>query len=152
MIRQTVVAASIALLGISGQAMAAQSAQLGSVSGSVLVNQDGRFAPVKGSTTLRAGDRVLAMNGAAKLTYADGCAVTIAPRSMVTVSEAACGSDANIIRAQYGNEGAGRETGFPGQGGPFESRPDLWLWLGYGVLTAAVMIAAFGNDEEPVSP
>jgi len=89
MIRQIVVTASIALLGISGQAMAAQSAKLGSVSGSVLVNQNGRFTPANETTTLRAGDRVLAMNGAAKLTYADGCAVTVAPRSMVTVSEAA---------------------------------------------------------------
>ena len=145
MIRQSVVAASIALLGISGQAMAAQTAQLGSVSGSVLVNQDGRFAPAKSTTSLRAGDRVLAMNGAAKLTYADGCAVNIAPRSMVTVSDAACaGSEGQIIRAQYGSDG--------GYYDDRRSNADFWLWLGFGVLTAAVVIAAFADDEDPVSP
>lgn len=142
MIRQIVVTASIALLGISGQAMAAQTAKLGSVSGSVLVNQDGRFAPANETTTLRSGDRVLAMNGAAKLTYADGCAVTVAPRSMVTVSEAACAGDAQIIRAQYGSSGDSMDN----------SNADLWLWLGFGVLTAAVVIAAYDNDETPVSP
>lgn len=152
MIRQVAVAASIALLGISGQAMAAQSAKLASVSGSVLVNQNGRFAPAKSATTLRSGDRVLAMNGGASLTYANGCKVDVAPRSMVTISDAACGSDGQVIKAQYGNEGAGREEGFPGRGGPFEANPDLWLWLGYGILTAAVMAAAFGNDEDPQSP
>jgi len=142
MIRQIVVTASIALLGISGQAMAAQSAKLGSVSGSVLVNQNGRFTPANETTTLRAGDRVLAMNGAAKLTYADGCAVTVAPRSMVTVSEAACAGDAQVIRAQYGSSGDSMD----------DDNTDLWLWLGFGVLTAVVVAAAYDNDEDPVSP
>ncbi len=143
MIRQIVVTASIALLGISGQAMAAQTAKLGGVSGSVLVNQNGRFTPATKTTTLRAGDRVLAMNGAAKLTYADGCSVNVAPRSMVTVSEKACaGEDAQLIRAQYGSDG----------GDSMDSNADLWLWLGFGVLTAVVVAAAYDNDESPVSP
>lgn len=146
MIRQSVVAASIALLGISGQAMAAQTAQLGSVSGSVLVNQNGRFAPVTEATQLRAGDRVLAMNGAAKLTYADGCAVDVAPRSMVTVSDAACGGEqAKLIRAQYTDAD---NDGYYEAG----SNADLWLWIGFGILTAAVVIAAWDDDESPVSP
>jgi hypothetical protein len=151
MIRQVVVAASIALLGISGQAVAAQSAKLANVSGSVLVNQDGRFVPAKGSTTLSAGDRVLAMNGGATLAYADGCSVTVAPRTMATITDASpCGSSGKgITRVQYGNEGVPPP---PPPAGPFNANPDLWVWVGFGILTAAVVAAAFADDEEPVSP
>jgi hypothetical protein len=150
MIRQVVVAASIALLGISGQAVAAQSAKLANVSGSVLVNQDGRFVPAKSSTALRAGDRVLAMNGGATLAYADGCTVTVAPRTMATITDgAACAGGKGVTRVQYGNEGVPPP---PPPAGPFASNPDLWVWLGYGILTAAVVGAAFANDDEPVSP
>jgi hypothetical protein len=150
MIRQIAVAACVALLGFSGQAMAAQSVHLTNVKGTVLVNQNGRYVPVTGSTTLRAGDRVMAMNGGASLTYANGCATTVAARSMVTISDAACGAD--VTRVQYGNEGRDRDN-FPGRGGPFaDDSADLWLWLGFGILTAAVMAYAFGNDNHPVSP
>lgn len=149
MIRQIAVAASIALLGISGQAMAAQTAQLANVKGSVLVNQDGRFVPATASTKLRAGDKVLAMNGGANLTYADGCVVNVAARTMATITDEACGSD-NIVKAQYGNEGPNRP--FPGRGGPFAANPDLWLFVGFGIVTAAVIGNAWSDDEEPVSP
>ena len=147
MIRQVVVAASIALLGISGQAVAAQSAKLANVSGSVLVNQDGRFVPVKGSTALRAGDRVLAMNGGATLTYADGCKTTVVPHSMVTINDGACGGE--IVKAQY-TEG---QTGtYNGQEGTYHRDGDFWVFVAFGVLTTAVIVAAFNDDEEPVSP
>jgi hypothetical protein len=147
MIRQIAVAASVALLGISGQAMAAQTAQLATVQGSVLVNQNGRYSPVTSKTTLRAGDRVLAMNGAAKLTYANGCVVDVSARSMATVSDAACGSD-NIVKAQY-TEGAGT---YNGQEGTFSRDGDFWLFLGFGLLTAIVVAAAWSDDEQPESP
>jgi hypothetical protein len=146
MIRQIAVAASIALLGISGQAMAAQTAQLASVTGSVLVNQNGRYVPAS-KTTLRAGDKVLAMNGGAKLTYANGCVVDMSARSMVTVSDAACGSD-NVIKAQY-TEGAGT---YEGEEGRFYRDGDLWMFIGFGLLATAVVVAAWSDDEEPKSP
>jgi hypothetical protein len=148
MIRQVVVAASIALLGISGQAVAAQSAKLANVSGSVLVNQDGRFVPAKGSTALRAGDRVLAMNGGATLTYANGCKTTVVPHSMVTINDGACGG-AEIVKAQY-TEG---QTGtYNGQQGTYHRDGDFWVFLAFGVLTAVVVAEAFSNDNEPHSP
>jgi hypothetical protein len=147
MIRQIAVAASIALLGISGQAMAAQTVQLANVKGSVLVNQNGRYAPATSETTLRAGDRVLAMNGGAQLTYANGCLVDMSARSMVTVSDAACGGS-DIIKAQY-TEGEGT---YQGEQGTFSRSGDLWLFLGFGLLTAVVVAAAFSDDETPVSP
>jgi hypothetical protein len=144
MIRQIAVAASVALLGFSGQAMAAQTAQLANVQGSVLVNQNGRYSPVTSKTTLRAGDRVLAMNGGAQLTYANGCVVDVSARSMATVSEAACGGSNNIIKARLDTDGDGYDDD--------ADNADLWLWLGFGLLTAVVVAAAWSDDEQPVSP
>jgi hypothetical protein len=147
MIRQIAVAASVALLGISGQAMAAQTAQLASVQGTVLVNQNGRYSPVTSKTTLRAGDRVLAMNGGAQLTYANGCVVDVSARSMATVADAACGSD-GIVKAQY-TEGTGT---YDGQEGTYYRDGDFWMFLAFGLLTVAVVVAAWSDDEDPESP
>jgi hypothetical protein len=148
MIRQVIVAASIALLGISGQAVAAQSAKLANVSGSVLVNQDGRFVPTKGATALRAGDRVLAMNGGGTLTYANGCTTTVVPHSMVTINDGACGG-AKVVKAQYTE---GQVGTYNGQEGTYHRDGDFWVFIAFGVLTAAVTIAAFNDDDQPVSP
>lgn len=147
MIRQVVVAASIALLGISGQAVAAQTAKLANVSGSVLVNQDGRFVPAKGSTALRAGDRVLAMNGGGTLTYANGCKTTVTPNSMVTVTDSACGGE--IVKAQYSE---GQQGTYNGQEGTYHRSGDFWVFVAFGLLTTAVTVAAFNDDDKPDSP
>ncbi|HYG26563.1 MAG TPA: hypothetical protein VD906_06635 [Caulobacteraceae bacterium] len=132
--------------------MAAQSAKLANVSGSVLVNQNGRFAPAKAATTLRAGDRVLAMNGAASLTYANGCKIDVAPRSMVTISDAACGAEGNVLKTQY-TEGEGV---YEGQRGRFyidrTAAGDFWMFIGFGVLATAVTLAAIADDEGSDSP
>lgn len=144
MIRQIAVAASIALLGISGQAMAGQSVELSNVKGSVLVNQNGRYVPVTSTTTLRAGDRVIAMNGDASLVYADGCKVNVSARSMATIGSEACGADDVIRVADENNDGYEDSS-------QTTSNTDLWLWIGFGVVTVAVTAAALADDEDPVS-
>lgn len=147
MIRQIAVAASIALLGMSGQAMAGQSVQLSNVNGSVLVNQDGRYVPVTSKTTLRAGDRVLAMDGDASLVYADGCKVDLSAQSLATITDASCAAD-GVVRAEY-DSAAGANAYF---GGSYnDGGADLWLFLGFGLLTAVVVGAAMSDDEDPVS-
>jgi hypothetical protein len=142
MIRQIAVAASIALLGMSGQAMAGQTVQLSNVKGSVLVNQNGRYVPVESGTALRAGDRVLAMNGDAALVYANGCKVDVSARSMATIVDAPC-AGGEVVRAQYQSAP---------EGNAFAGDADLWLFVGFGLLTAVVVAAAFSDDEEPTSP
>lgn len=144
MIRQIAVAASIALLGISGQAMAGQSVELSNVKGSVLVNQNGRYVPVTSTTALRAGDRVLAMNGDASLVYADGCKVNVSARSMSTIGSEACGADDVIRVADENNDGYEDSS-------QTTSNADLWLWIGFGVLTIVVTGAAIADDEDPTS-
>ena len=150
MIRQIAVAASIALLGISGQAMAGQSVELSNVKGSVLVNQNGRYVPVTSKTALRAGDRLVSMNGDASLVYANGCKVELSAQSMATITEAACDAD-SVVRTEFAT--APGANGYYGgsyhDSGSYGS--DMWLWLGFGLLTAVVVGAAFSDDEEPVS-
>lgn len=144
MIRQIAVAASIALLGMSGQAMAAQTVKLGNVQGSVLVNQNGRYVPVKGPTTLRTGDRVMAMDGGASLTFADGCNISIAARSMATIGEGSpCGGSAGIVRVA---------TQYDDVSDDDDSNADLLLWGAFGVITVLVVGAALADDEKPTSP
>lgn len=141
MIRQIAVAASIALLGISGQAMAGQSVELSNVKGSVLVNQNGRYVPVTSTTALRAGDRVLAMNGDASLVYADGCKVNVSARSMATIGSEACGAD-EVIRVRQDETYTGDSAG---------AGWDFWLWATFGVVTVAATAAAISNDDDGAS-
>lgn len=151
MIRKISVVAAIAAIGLSGQAMAAQPVKLGSVQGSVLVNQNGRYVPVTNAMTLRAGDRVMATTGAAKLTYADGCTVSVTARSMTTIGEASpCGGSSSVVRVAnqgYDNDDDNNAGGYWGG-----ENGDIWIWLGYGLLTAGVVGAALADDEKPTSP
>lgn len=146
MIRKFAVAAAIAAVGLAGQAVAAQPVKLSSVQGSVLVNQNGRFVPAKSATALRAGDRVMATAGSASLKYADGCTVSIAARSMATIGERSpCGGASNVVRVS--TQGYGDTDGSDGAG-----NADLWMYLGFGLLTIGVVGSALSDDETPTSP
>lgn len=148
MIRRIAVAATIGLL-LSGQALAAESARLSTVSGSVMVNQNGRFTPATRGAVLTTGDRVMATEGSASLVYSDGCAVTVAARSMATVAATSpcAGGSSSIIRTSTQSDGE-RDGGAYGYGDNY----DFWLWLTYGVVTAVAVGSAVSDDEEPNSP
>jgi hypothetical protein len=145
MIRRIAVAATIGLL-ISSQAMAGE-IRLAGIQGSVLVNQNGRYVPVTAGTALKAGDRVMAMDGSASVTYADGCKVSVGARSMATVgtsSPCAAGSS-GVVRAASGD-------GYDDNRGGYWDDNGVWIWLGFGVLTAVVVGSALNDDEKPSSP
>jgi hypothetical protein len=145
MIRRIAVATAIGLL-LSSQALAGE-VRLAGVQGSVLVNQNGRFVPVTAGTALKAGDRVMAMDGSASVTYADGCKVSVGSRSMATVGATSpCGSGASgVVRAASGDGYDDRKGGYWDDNG-------VWIWLGFGVVTAAVVGSALSDDETPSSP
>jgi len=146
MIRRIAVAASVGLL-LSGQAMAAEAVRLGAVSGSVMVNQNGRFAPAARGTVLRAGDRVMATEGSANLIYADGCNVAVSARSMATVGAVSpcAGGSSNVVRiSTAGGDGGGSDGYYDDNG--------LWVWLGFGVVTAIAVGSAVNDDADPASP
>ena len=148
MIRRIAVAASIGLL-LSGQAaVAAEGVRLSTVNGSVMVNQNGRFAPANRGAALRAGDRIVATNGTANLVYADGCNVAISARSMATVSATSpcAGGSSGLTKASMVTQGD--DGGSSGYG----SNTDLWLWLGFGVVTVVATAVALDDNSDPSSP
>lgn len=135
---------------LAGQAaIAAEGARVSGVSGSVMVSQNGRFVPAANGAVLRAGDRVVASSGSARVVYGDGCNVAISARSMATVAAASpCvggSSDLVKISTQGGNDD---DDGAYGYG----DNADLYLWLGFGVLTAVVTAVALEDDSDPNSP
>lgn len=146
MMRRVAVATAVGLL-LCGQAMAAE-VRLGSVSGSVMVNQNGRFTSASRGTVLQAGDRVMATNGSANLVYSDGCNVAVSAKSMATVAAVSpcAGGSSNIVKVSTREDGD--RGGAYGYGGDY----DLWLWLTFGIVTAAVVGSAVSDDETPSSP
>ena len=152
MIRQIAVAASVALLGISGQAMAGQPVQLSNVSGSVLVNQNGRYVPVTSKTSLRAGDRILAMDGGANLVYANGCKVALSASSMTTIADAPCAAD-GVVRAGAATDPNANAAmlGFGSRDGNNDGG-DLAVFVIWALIVLGVTAAAFSNDTKPTSP
>lgn len=154
MFRRIAVTAAVGLLLSSQVAVAASPAfvaRVGAVSGSVMISQNGRLAPASAGSVLRPGDRVMAANGKASVVYGDGCNVAITARSMVTVSAASpcAGGSSNVVqvstRAEDDDRGGTRGYGYWDDN-------DVWIWLGFGVLTIGATAAAFNDDDHPVSP
>jgi hypothetical protein len=140
MFRKTAALVAIGLMCVATQASAAASvAQLDSIKGSVMVNQGGQYVPVSSATALKAGDRVVAMNGQAKVSFADGCVVNVAPQAMVTLGAASpCAASASLVKGSEPAQMFGLE-GFTG----------ALLVFGIGLLLIAL---AYDEDDDPVSP
>jgi len=101
MIRKLLVVATAGAMFIAGQASAkdAPAAQLSAVKGGVNVSQNGKFALAKPGA-LKVGDRVVAGKGEAKVSYADGCIVTVKPQSMATIAATSpCASGQGLVSA-----------------------------------------------------
>lgn len=113
-----------------------------------MVNQNGRFTSASRGTVLQAGDRVMATNGSANLVYSDGCNVAVSAKSMATVAAVSpcAGGSSNVVKVSTREDGD--RGGAFGYGGDY----DLWLWLTFGVVTAAVVGSAVSDDESPSSP
>ncbi|MDO9472269.1 MAG: hypothetical protein Q7J28_04380 [Caulobacter sp.] len=134
---------------LAGQAaIAAEGARVSGVSGSVMVSQNGRFVPAANGAVLRAGDRVVASSGSARVVYGDGCNVAISARSMATVAAASpcVGGSSDLVKISTRADDDDR--GAYGYG----DNTDLYLWLGFGVVTAVVTAVALEDDSDPNSP
>lgn len=139
MFRRYVAVSTAGLLLVAGQASAAAAtANLDSVRGQVMVSQGAGFVQTSGST-LKPGDRVVAMgDGWARVNYADGCVVGVAPKAMATIgAQSPCAAKGAVRAAE------------PGQF--WEDGSWLWVIVGIGLL-AIIIAAADDDDEEPVSP
>lgn len=134
---------------LAGQAAAAaEGARISSVSGSVMISQNGRFVPASNGAVLRAGDRVVASSGSARVVYGDGCNVAVSARSMATVAAASpcVGGSSGLVKVST------RDDDDRGGAYGYSDNADLYLWLGFGVVTAVVTAYALDDDSDPNSP
>ncbi len=147
----TVTAAALSF-ALSGAATAGDgAARLSSIDGAVSISQGGKVATAKPGALLRGerraalrpGDRIIAQDGEARLTYPDGCVVTLRPQSMITVADASpCASSMGLIST--GGASAQATLG--------ELTPGGWIM---GILAVSGFI--YGSiqvldDEDPASP
>jgi hypothetical protein len=131
--------AAIGALCLAGQASAkdASVAQLSAVKGSVMVSQGGKVVPAA-TGALRAGDRVIAANGSARLSYADGCVVSLPANGMATVGAASpCATGAGLVSA---SQGASAQL--------FDNLDAGWIIGGAWALGVIILVA---NEEDAKS-
>lgn len=142
MISKYAAVAAVGLLCLAGQASAkdATVAQISAVKGAVMVNQGGAYAKATSASALAAGARVVASSDAsARITYSDGCVVSIAPNAMATVGEKSPCATSGLVRSsspmQFG------ETG--------ELIP---LVVVGAIVIAGIVAVSQGSDDPPLSP
>ena len=150
-IRASAAAAAFALLAGYGIAHAEGTSQasITAVNGTVLVNQGQGFRPATPGQTLHIGDRVIVTShGGARLMYAGGCGVTLAPGSMATIG--------TVAPCKVGLRQAGVVAGQPADGPPpveaatpFGLSPGLMAFLTVGIFTvgAAGLGGAFDSNQ-----
>ncbi len=131
-----VAALAVGLSLIASQAVAAE-ASISGLKGQVMINRDGKMVAAAPGA-LKTGDRVVAMDGAAaKITYADGCAVTLQPQAMATIgAKSPCVDSTGLV-----------STG--------ESSAQLfgsWLWtLVFVVGVGWILVEVLDDDDDPIS-
>ena len=146
MIRPLAAALTLALFALP---VAAQDnvATAAAVNGSVQVNQGSEFVPLAPGQTLNAGDRVMAgPNSSARIRFADGCDLTVAPETMVTVP-ATSNCAGGVVATQAT---APVNTGAVG-GAEYAGGVD---WAGAGIVTAVAVIGnviLFNEDDDDTS-
>jgi hypothetical protein len=142
MIKKYAAAAAVGLLCLAGQASATNAtvAQLSAVQGSVIVNQDGSYSKAASSSALRPGARIVADDSSsARISYADGCVVTVAPKAVATVGEQSpCASQGLVNMAQPMDFG---DSGYL-----------IPLIIVGAIVIAGIIAVANGSDDAPVSP
>ena len=142
MINKYAAAAAVGLLCLAGQASAkdATVAQLGSIEGSVIVNQDGTYSKAANAAALRAGARIVAdASSSAKISYADGCVVTVAPKAVATVGDKSPCAAQGLVK-----------TSSPMDFG--DSGYLIPLLIVGAVVIAGIVAVANGSDDAPTSP
>ena len=116
------------------------------------MNQGQGFRPAVPGQALRTGDRVMVTaRGGARLTYAGGCGVTLAPGSMATIGTLApCKvglRQAGIVSGQPADGPPPVESGLPVT--PFGLSPGTMAFLTVGIFTvgAAGVSGAFESSQ-----
>jgi hypothetical protein len=142
MINKYAAAAAVGLLCLAGQASAmnATVASVSGVQGSVIVNQGGVYTKASGNAGLMPGARIVADGtSSAKISYADGCVVNVAPNAVATVGETSPCAASGLVK-----------TSNPMDFG--DSGYLIPLLIVGAVVIAGIIAVADGSDDAPVSP
>jgi len=147
MLRRAICVTAALALAATSTAAFAQGAKVGSAQGAVFANRAGQMTPLKAGSALQTGDRVVATSGSARITFSDGCNVSVAARTMITVAETSpcAGGSSGLVKVADG------DRGYP---------PGRWVWtnegmvwVAAGVVTGAVVLTRLnGNNDKPASP
>lgn len=142
MINKYAAAAAVGLLCLAGQASAkdATVAQLSAVKGSVIVNQNGAYSRGSDAAGLASGSRIVASaDSSARISYADGCVVTVAPNAIATIGDKSpCAAQGMTKSAQPMDFG---DSGYV-----------IPLIIVGAIVIAGIIAVADGSDDAPVSP
>ena len=132
-------------LGMVGVAQANPVALLYKVQGKVMVNQGGKFVQAKAGMPLGVGDRILVMAGSdASIEYGNGCTLSLAPNSSLTVTPD-CKSALAVTGTQQDNTA---------MMDPSHTDYTPYILIG-GIATVALIAAASGGGNSyhnPISP
>ena len=84
-------------------------------------------------------------------------AVALALAGMVCLTGPALAADAQASAAKASVAKAAKvdalqRTAAPKGTANMTGDPDFWIFMGFGLLSTAVIVSAFNNDEAPVSP
>lgn len=142
MINKFAAAGAVGLLCLAGQASAmnASVAQLSAVQGSVILNQDGSYSKAIDASVLRPGARIVAdASSSARISYADGCVVTVAPKAVATVGDKSPCASQGLVRA-----GAPMDFG--------DSSYVIPLLIVGALVIYGITQVANGSDSAPTSP
>ena len=132
-------------LGMVGLAQANPVAMLYKVQGKVMVNQGGKFVEAKAGMPLGVGDRILVMAGSdASIEYGNGCTLSLAPNSSLTVTPD-CKNALAVTGTQQDNTA---------MMDPSHTDYTPYILIG-GIATVALIAAASGGGNgysTPMSP
>ena len=132
-------------LGMVGVAQANPVAIVYKMHGKVMVNQGQKFIPAKAGMPLSVGDRILVMAGSdASIEYGNGCTLSLAPNSSLTVTPD-CKSALAVTGTQQDNTA---------MMDPSHTDYTPYILIG-GIATVALIAAANGGGNSyhnPISP
>jgi hypothetical protein len=149
----TALAVAATFAAVSAQAEPSTQTTLSAANGDVMVNQGAGFRPATAGMALHPGDRVIVTGkGRAKLHYASGCGVSLAPGSMATISTLA---PCKVGLRQAGIVTVAQDDAVPPAGAgvaagtPFGLSPGVLTLLTVGVFTlgAAGVSGAFESSS-----
>jgi len=78
--------------------------------------------------------------------------IALAVAAMVSLTGPALAADASVAASKAAAADAVNRASLPQGSDQLSGDPDFLIFLAFGVLTTAVVIAAMSDDEEPVSP